>query len=27
LTPKEVRARYRPDGTPKPWYLEQLIGG
>ena len=27
LTPKEIRARYRPDGTPKPWYLEEIIGG
>ena len=26
LTPKEIRARYRPDGTPRDWYLEQLIG-
>ena len=27
LTPKEIRERYRPDGTPKDWYLEELIGG
>lgn len=27
LTPKEIRARYRPDGTPRDWYLEQLVGG
>jgi len=26
LTPKEIRERYRPDGTPRDWYLEQLIG-
>jgi hypothetical protein len=26
LTPKEIRERYRPDGTPKPWYLEKLVG-
>jgi hypothetical protein len=26
LTPEEIRARYRPDGTPRDWYLEQLIG-
>jgi hypothetical protein len=26
LTPKEIRARYRADGTPRDWYLEQLIG-
>jgi hypothetical protein len=25
LTPEEIRKRYRPDGTPRPWYLEQLI--
>lgn len=24
LTPKEIRQRYRPDGTPKGWYLEEL---
>jgi D-alanyl-D-alanine carboxypeptidase len=27
LTPEEIRERYRPDGTPKPWYLDELIGG
>lgn len=27
LTPEEIRERYRPDGTPKNWYLEELIGG
>ena len=26
LTPKEIRDRYRPDGTPRDWYLKQLIG-
>jgi D-alanyl-D-alanine carboxypeptidase len=26
LTPKEIRERYRPDGTPRDWYLEQLVG-
>jgi D-alanyl-D-alanine carboxypeptidase len=26
LTPKEIRARYRPDGTPRDWYLEELVG-
>lgn len=26
LTPNEIRARYRPDGTPRDWYLEELIG-
>ena len=26
LTPKEIRERYLPDGTPRDWYLEQLIG-
>jgi D-alanyl-D-alanine carboxypeptidase len=26
LTPEEIRARYRADGTPRDWYLEQLIG-
>ncbi len=25
LTPKEIRARYRPDGAPRDWYLEQLV--
>ena len=27
LTPEEIRDRYSPDGTPKDWYLEELIGG
>ncbi|MFN2525225.1 MAG: M15 family metallopeptidase [Actinomycetota bacterium] len=27
LTPDEIRARYRLDGTPKKWYLAELIGG
>jgi hypothetical protein len=27
LTPEEIRDRYLPDGTPRPWYLEELIGG
>ena len=27
LTPEEIRERYRPDGSPKDWYLEQLISG
>ena len=27
LTPKEIRARYRADGTPRDWYLEELLGG
>lgn len=27
LTPKEIRRRYRSDGTPRPWYLEELVGG
>ena len=27
LTPKEIAERYRRDGTPRPWYLEELIGG
>lgn len=26
LTPKEIVERYRPDGTPKDWYLEELVG-
>ncbi len=26
LTPSEIAARYRPDGTPKDWYLEELVG-
>jgi hypothetical protein len=27
LTPEEIRERYRADGTPQDWYLEQLTGG
>jgi hypothetical protein len=27
LTPAQIRARYRADGTPRDWYLDQLIGG
>jgi hypothetical protein len=27
LTPQEIVERYRPDGTPKDWYLEELVGG
>jgi D-alanyl-D-alanine carboxypeptidase len=27
LTPEEIRQRYRSDGTPRPWYLEELVGG
>jgi hypothetical protein len=26
LTPEEIRERYRRDGTPRPWFLEQLVG-
>ena len=26
LTPEEIRARYESDGSPRDWYLEQLIG-
>ena len=26
LTPQEIAERYNPDGTPKDWYLEELIG-
>jgi D-alanyl-D-alanine carboxypeptidase len=26
LTPEEINDRYRPDGTPRPWYLEELVG-
>jgi hypothetical protein len=26
LTPEEIRARYRPDGAARNWYLEQLVG-
>ena len=27
LTPAQIRARYRADGTPRDWYLDQLTGG
>ena len=27
LTPEEIRERYNADGTPKAWYLEELVGG
>ncbi len=27
LTPAQIRERYRADGTPRDWYLDQLIGG
>ena len=27
LTPKQIRQRYNPDGTPTEEYLEELIGG
>lgn len=27
LTPEEIEERYNPDGTPKDWYLEELVGG
>ena len=27
LTPREIRERYHPDGSPKDWYLEELVGG
>ena len=26
LTPVEIVERYRPDGTPKDWYLQELVG-
>jgi D-alanyl-D-alanine carboxypeptidase len=26
LTPREIRSRYNADGTPKDWYLEELVG-
>ena len=26
LTPTEIAERYRPDGTPKDWYLQELVG-
>lgn len=27
LTPREIRKRYRSDGSPRAWYLEELVGG
>lgn len=27
LTPAQIKKRYRADGTPRGWYLEELIGG
>lgn len=27
LTPAEIRERYRHDGSPKAWYLDELVGG
>jgi hypothetical protein len=27
LTPRQIRARYRRDGSPRPWYLERLTDG
>jgi D-alanyl-D-alanine carboxypeptidase len=27
LTPGELRDRYLPDGSPKEWYLRELVGG
>ncbi len=27
LTPEQIRERYRRDGTPRDWYLQELIGG
>lgn len=27
LTPAEIASRYRRDGTPRPWYLAELVGG
>lgn len=27
LTPEEIQARYRADGTPRDWYLEELVEG
>lgn len=27
LTPEEIKHRYRRDGTPRDWYLEELVGG
>lgn len=27
LTPAEIRRRYRPDGSPRPWFVEELTAG
>lgn len=27
LTPSELRRRYQPDGDPRDWYLQELVGG
>lgn len=27
LTPTEIRQRYRSDGSPRDWYVEELTGG
>ena len=27
LTPEEIRRRYDPSGSPRAWYLEDLVGG
>jgi hypothetical protein len=27
LEPGQIRDRYRSDGTPRPWYLEELVSG
>jgi hypothetical protein len=27
FTPQEIAERYNPDGTPKDWYLQELVGG
>jgi hypothetical protein len=27
LTPTEIRRRYRSDGSPRDWYVEELTGG
>lgn len=27
LTPEQISRRYEPDGTPRPWYLDELVGG
>jgi hypothetical protein len=26
LTPRQIRARYRPDGRPRAWFLERITG-